>query len=137
MSILSAGPISFKSIRKRLSSMIKHPMFNHFKLVLSFFISKFLLSTMDIVTDLLTAMEFFRSGHYYFGLLTISLVFAPFAARVIHNCIKIAMCFKITKDFNMPFFQRFSFKKNNGRLKVLFQDLPSFIWNFPLFQPIK
>jgi hypothetical protein len=137
MNVLSGGSISFKSIRKRASALIMHPMFNHFKLVLSFFISKFLLSTMDIVTDLLTALEFFSSGHYYFGLLTILLVFAPFAARVVHNCIKIAMCFKITKDFNMPFFQRFGFKKNNGRLKVLFQELPCFIWNFPLFQPIK
>jgi hypothetical protein len=117
--------------------MFNHPKFQHCKLVLSFFVFKFLLSTLDIVTDLLTAREFFSNGDFYWSLLTILLIFAPFGARVIHTCIQIAMCFKIRKDSKLPIFPRFSLQKNGGRLKVLFKEMPSFLWHFPLFQPIR
>jgi hypothetical protein len=99
--------------------------------------TKFLLSTLDIVTDLLTAREFISNGDFYWGILTILLIFAPFAARVTHTCVRIAMCFKIRKDPKVPILQRFSLQKNEGRLKVLFKEMPSFLWNFPLFQPIR
>jgi hypothetical protein len=119
------------------SKEFNHPKVQHCKIVLSFFIFKFLLSTLDIVTDLFTAGDFFNNGNFYWGILTILLIFAPFVARGIHTFIRIAMCFKIYKDSNLPFFQRFSLQKNEGRLKVLLKEMPSFLWNFPLFQPIR
>jgi hypothetical protein len=127
----------YQSAKEKASTMLSHPKFQHFKLVLGFFVFKFLLSTLDIVTDLLTAREFFSNGDFYWGLLTILLIFAPFGATVIHTCIRIAMCFEIRKDSKLPIFQRFSLQKNEGRLKVLYKEMPSFLWNFPLFQPIR
>ena len=127
----------YQSAKEKASTMFNHPKFQHCKLVLGFIVFKFLLSTLDIVTDLLTAREFFSNGDFYWGLLTILLIFAPFGARVIHTFIRIAMCFKIRKDPKLSIFQRFTLKKNEGRLKVLFKEMPSFLWNFPLFQPIR
>jgi hypothetical protein len=134
---LSGVANCFQSAKEKASTMLSHPKFQHCKLVLGFIVFKFLLSTLDIVTDLLTAREFFSNGHFYWGLLTILLIFAPFGATVIHTCIRIAMCFKIRKDSNLPIFQRLTLEKNEGRLKVLFKEMPSFLWNFPLFQPIR
>ncbi len=134
---LSGVASCYQSAKEKASTIFNHPKFQHCKLVLSFFVFKFLLSTLDIVTDLLTAKEFFRNGDFYWGLLTILLIFAPFGARVIHTCIRIAMCFKIRMDSNLPIFQRFFLQKNEGRLKVLFKEMPSFLWNFPLFQPLR
>jgi len=119
------------------SKVFNHPKVQHCIIVLCFFISKFLLSTLDIVTDLLTAGDFFNNGDFYWGVLTILLIFAPFVARVIHTFIRIALCFKINKDSNLPFCQRLSLQKNEGRLKVLLKEMPSFLWNFPLFQPFR
>jgi hypothetical protein len=114
-----------------------HPKVQHCIIVLGFFISKFLLSTLDIVTDLLTAGDFFNNGNFYWGLLTVLLIFAPFVARVIHTFIRIALCFKIIKDSNLPFCHRLSLRMNEARLKVLLKEMPSFLRNFPLFQPIR
>ncbi len=116
------------------SKAFNHPKVQHCIIVLSFFISKFLLSTLDIVTDILTAWDFFNNGDKNWGLFTVLLIFAPFLARVIHTIIRIALCIKITKDSNLPICQRFW---NEGRLNVLLKEMPSFLWNFPFFQPIR
>ncbi len=136
MTFLSGAAICCLPAREKALEMFNHPKFQHCKLVLSFFIFKFLLSTLDIVTDLLTAGDFFNNGDFYSGLLTILLIFAPFVARVIHTFIMIVLVFKSNKD-NLPVCQRFSLWKNEGRLKVLLKEMPSFLWNFPLFQPIR
>ncbi len=116
------------------SKVFNHPKVQHCIIVLCFFISNFLLLTLDIVTDLLTAGDFFNNGDFYWGLFTVLLIFAPFFARVIHIAIRITLCIKINKDSNLPVCQRFW---NEGRLKVLLKEMPSFLWNFPLFQPIR
>jgi hypothetical protein len=134
---LSGVGIHSLRAREEATNIFNHPKFQHCQIVLGFFIFKFLLSTSDIVTDLLTAGDFFNNGHFYWGLLTALLIFAPFVARVIQICILIARCFKIKKDSNLPFFRRFSLQKNEGRLKVLLKEMPSLLWNFPLFLPIR
>jgi hypothetical protein len=134
---LSGAAISSLPAGERAPNMFNHPKFQHCTIVLIFFIFNSLLSTSDIVTDFLTAWDFFKNGDSYWCLFNILLILAPFVARGIHTFIRIALCYKIIKDSDLPFCQRLSLRKNEGRFKVLRKEMPSFLWNFPLFQPIR
>jgi hypothetical protein len=61
---------------------------------------------MDIITDLLTAIDFLSRGHFYWGILTILPICAPFIARVLMFIVGIFQCFKIqrsgVKEVNIP-----------------------------------
>jgi hypothetical protein len=46
-----------------------------------FFIFNVVLVTSDIVTDFITAVNFFDDGHFYWAICTIVPMFAPFAVR--------------------------------------------------------
>ena len=120
--------------KEKASAIYNHPKIQHLKLVLSFFLFKFVLQTVDTVTDVVTAMDFFNNGHIYWGCCTIGIVFLPFGARIIPIVAKIGTCYKITKISTFPFFKS---QKNGARLKVLSQELPSLLWTFPLFQPLR
>jgi len=116
---------------------LKSPKKKHAILVARFFVSKFVLSTMDLVTDVLTAKTFFDNGNASLGLSTIVPIFAPFFARVILACIRVAQCYGIIKDKEMPLARRFSLKRNETVFKVQIQEMPKLVWDFPLFQPIR
>jgi hypothetical protein len=119
---------------KKVSAFFNHPKFQHFKLVLGFFLFKFVLQTLDMVTDVVTAIDFFNNNHFNWGCCTIGLVFLPLGARIIQIIIRWATCYKITKTSAFPFFGSI---KNEARLKILSQEMPNYLWNFPLFQPIR
>jgi hypothetical protein len=46
-----------------------------------FFIFNVVLVTSDIVTDFITAFNYFNDGHFYWAICTIVPMFAPFAVR--------------------------------------------------------
>jgi hypothetical protein len=46
-----------------------------------FFIFNVVLVTSDIVTDFITAFNFFNDGHFYWAICTIVPMFAPFGVR--------------------------------------------------------
>ena len=51
-------------------------------MLIMFFIFNVVLITSDIVTDFITAVNFFNDGHFYWGICTIVPMFAPFAVRL-------------------------------------------------------
>jgi hypothetical protein len=55
-----------------------------------FFIFNVVLVTSDIVTDFITAVNFFNDGHFYWGICTIVPMFAPFAVRFSVALVEIA-----------------------------------------------
>ena len=75
--------------------ILNHPKWIHFWLIVKFFFFKFLLSALDVFTDILAAKEFFVNGNTYWGMCTALLVFAPFAARVIQTTVQAAMCIRV------------------------------------------
>jgi hypothetical protein len=87
-----------------------------------------------MVSDVVTALDFFNNGHFYWGCCTLGLVFLPFGPKIIQIIIRLARCYNITKTSTFPFIRS---RKNEARLKILFQEMPNFLWNFPLFQPIR
>jgi len=124
----------YQSTKEKVSAIFNHPKFQHFNLVLSFFLLKFLLQTADMVTDVVTAVDFFNNGHIYWSICTIGLVFLPFGARIIQVFVQIASCYKISKSSTFPFLKT---RKNEARLRVLSEEMPSLLWTFPLFQPLR
>jgi hypothetical protein len=57
-------------------------MFEHIKMLMVFFVFQVALLFADIVTDILSALEFFSRGHNYWGVFTLVPIFAPFLAKV-------------------------------------------------------
>jgi hypothetical protein len=53
----------------------------HMQQFFMFFIFNVVLVTSDIVTDFITAFNFFNDGHFYWAICTIVPMFAPFAVR--------------------------------------------------------
>ncbi len=72
-----------------------HPMFQHIKMLMVFFISQVALLFADIVTDVLSAFEFFSRGHNYWGMFTLVPIFAPFGAKVFMTFVNFSRCLKI------------------------------------------
>jgi hypothetical protein len=87
-----------------------------------------------MVSDVVTALDFFNNGNFYWCSCTLGLVFIPFGPKIIPIIIQLAKCYRITKTSTFPFFRS---RKNKARLKILFHEKPNFLWNFPLFQPIR
>jgi hypothetical protein len=50
-------------------------------MLLMFFIFNVVLIISDIVTDFITAVNFFNDGHFYWAIFTIMPMFAPFVVR--------------------------------------------------------
>jgi hypothetical protein len=83
----------------------------------------------DIVTDFLTAIEFFQKGHFYWGLFTLVPIFAPFVAKIVFSFWTFAQCFRrLTNWIPQMDLARFSFWK---------KDLQKLIWYFPMLQPLR
>ena len=111
---------------------LDHPKWLHFLMITKFFIFKFLLSATDVLTDILTAVQFFYDGDFYWCLCTSTLLFAPFSARVIQAFVRVIMCIRVDHNFCIPVC-----RMNSVRLQILMQELPNLMWSFPLLQPIR
>ena len=128
---LSQKVLNFLDSKK--AGVFERPKWNHFSIVSTFFIFKFLLPTVDMTTDLMTAKEFFDNGHTNWGICTTLPIFAPFIVRVILAGVRVGQCYKITMEYPMSF----TVKKNESSYKIQMQELPNLIWDFPAFQPFR
>ena len=127
---------------KTLSSFGKiwnHAKFQHFQMLLKFFIFSIALLTADIVTDIFTAEDFFSKDHIYWGTFTLIPIFAPFIARVFLVIANLARCWKILYikveglNIQRPSIGSFS----AARFSVWKHELWQLLWHFPLLQPIR
>jgi hypothetical protein len=62
----------------------------HVQQLVMFFIFNVVLVTSDIVTDFITAVNFFNDGHFYWAICTIVPMFAPFAVRFFVALVELA-----------------------------------------------
>jgi hypothetical protein len=82
-----------------------------------------ILPTADIVTDIMTAYNFFTTGHVNWGIFTTIPIFAPFAVQLL------LQLFDFVKNFFV--------KKNSARILVQAQTFPKILWHFPLLLPVR
>ncbi len=111
-----------------ISRLFAHPKFKHFLLLAKIFTLSIILLTADIVTDFLTAIEFFQNCHFYWGLFTLVPIFAPFLAKIVFSFWTFAQCFERTSEGLQLDSARFSFWK---------KDLWKLIWQFPMLQILR
>ncbi len=82
-------------------------------LITKFLLFNVILLSMDIASDFQTAISFFQSGDFYWGLATILVIFAPFLAVLIFSIVT---------------------KISNNLEKVFWTNI---LWQFPFFHPIR
>jgi hypothetical protein len=112
-----------------MKAALGHPKFQHFVLLLKFFVFSVALIFADVVTDIITASEFFALGHKYWGFFTIVPIFAPFVVKAVITISNLVQCLKLEQCFLELNRFRFAVWINN--------DLWQLLWHFPLLQPIK
>ncbi len=115
----------------------RHPIFEHFILLLKFFTLSVFLLSMDIYTDIITAADFLSRGHFYWGICTLVPIFAPFAVRILMNIVNLCRCFKLSIVENSSDPRRYRPKLNQARLSFCIQEFKQLIWHFPMLQPIR
>ena len=104
------------------SRVFTHPTFKHTVTVAMFFTFNVLLCSLDVATDILTAVEFFCEDKIDFGILTVVPVMAPFLART-----ALAMLDLV----------RSAYERNPAKVEVQLSSLPELLWHFPLMQPLR
>ncbi len=111
---------------KQFKMFHRHPKFQHFLLLLKFFMRCVVLLSMDIFTDISTAADFLSRGHYYWGICTVVPIFAPFAVRILMNIVNLCQCLNLR-----------TFKLNTTRMIFCVREMKQLIWHFPMLQPIR
>jgi hypothetical protein len=111
---------------KQFKMFRRHPKFHHFLLLLKFFMRCVVLLSLDIITDISTAIEFFSRGHYYWGICTVVPIFAPFGVRILKNVVNLCQCLNLRRC-----------KINRARLSFCVRETKQLIWHFPMLQPIR
>ncbi len=113
--------------------------FKHCQLLIVFFSCSVVLLSADIITDIVSAEDFFRRGDTYWGVFTLVPIFAPFAVRSVMSLIGFCRCFEYNKidvtreiHFYLPKINKKKYKYDQwlSELKLLH-------WHFPMFQPIR
>ncbi len=123
----------------KLKQLYNNPVFKHCQLVTVFLVFSVGLLSADIITDIVSADDFFRRGDTYWGVFTLVPIFAPFAVRSIITLINICRCFefkKISVTLKMHFYLPTTSKKNNKYDEWL-SELKQLHWHFPMIQPIR
>jgi hypothetical protein len=96
---------------------LRHPRGKHCGVLLNFFVFDVVLVCADIITDTVTAIDFFSRGDISWGALTTFFVIAPFWA-------------------NLAIFVTNSFRKK--KCFVFYApELIQLFWNFPIFHPVR
>ena len=111
---------------KQFKMFHRHPKFQHFLVLLKFFTRCVILLSLDIITDISTAIEFFSRGHYYWGICTVVPIFAPFVVRILMNVVNLCQCLNLRRC-----------KINRARLSFCVRETKQLIWHFPMLQPIR
>jgi hypothetical protein len=115
----------------------RHPKSQQFLLLLKFFMRCVVLLSMDIITDISTAVDFMSRGHFYLGICTVVPIFAPFALRILRSLVNLCQCFKLTKHTGSSVLRRYRPKINRARLSFCVRELKQLIWHFPMLQPLR
>ena len=107
-----------------------------------FFMCNVVFVAADIVSDILTASEFFNRGDYYWGLFTTLLIFAPFMAKIVLMALNTWKCFfrAVPGDYTTLYdliFNRIKYSKNDARIAVRCMEAKRLIWQFPLLHPFR
>ena len=113
--------------------------FKHFQLLIVFFSCSVVLLSADIITDIVSAEDFFRRGDTYWGVFTLVPIFAPFFVRSIMSLIGFCRCCefkKIEVTSKLHYYLPTTSKKNNKYDEWL-SELKQLHWHFPMFQPIR
>jgi hypothetical protein len=122
-----------------LKQLFNNPVFKHCQLVTVFLVFNVGLLLADIITDIVSADDFFRRGDTYWGLFTLIPIFAPFAVRLVITLIGFCRCLepkKIVLSTKMNFYLPTTSKKKNKYNEWLY-ELKELFWHFPIFQPIR
>ena len=101
------------------------PKVQHALLLLKFFAFSVAFLAADIVTDISTAVDFFKRGDFYWGLFTLLPIFAPLLGQLLVTLANI-LTFKRTKA--------------GHKLKLAYNwknELKQLIWQIPMFQAIR
>jgi hypothetical protein len=125
------------SVSKQFKMCLSHPKFQHFLLLLKFFMRCVILVSMDMITDIITVIDFLSRGHYYWGICTVVPIFAPFAVRILMNVVNLYKCFKLDKVDNSSVTWKYRPTVNKARLSFCVRELKQLIWHFPMLQPIR
>ena len=127
------------SVCQKFKQLRNNPVFKHCQLVIVFFIFSVALLSADIVTDIVSAVDFFKRGHTYWGLFTLVPIFAPFAVRSVITLIGFCQCFEYKKIDVTPEIHFYLPKINMRKNKYieLLSELKQLPWHFPMFQPIR
>ncbi len=81
METLSTADNVFSILFFLLGCCLNEAQWKHIGQLVMFFIFNVVLVTSDILTDFITALNFFNDGHLYWGICTIVPMFAPFVVR--------------------------------------------------------
>jgi hypothetical protein len=125
------------SVSKQFKMFFRPPKFQHFFLLLKFFTLSVMLLSMDIITDINTAVDFLSRGHFYWGICTVVPIFAPFAVKILMNIVNLCRCYKVTIVENSCLLWRYRPKLNEARLSFSVRETKQLIWHFPMLQPIR
>ena len=111
----------------------------HLWILIKFFAFNVALVFSNIVTDIITAYEFFNRGFTWWGTFTTALIFAPFAAKLVLTVFYLREYFYIIlPDKSKAWYQRIKYDKNDARKFQKAKNLvKKLIWKFPLVHPIR
>jgi hypothetical protein len=93
----------------------------------------------DIISDIVTAVEFASRGDLNWGLLTGLFIIAPFLAKCILYFVSLIRCFKLIwsdqKHFGIRKIKKI--EKIPARFTFWLQELNQIGWHIPLLLPIR
>ena len=104
------------SVMSKCQYFLQHPKTKRYRLLISFFTFSVLLVSADIISDIVTALDFHSRGDINWAIFTLIPVVAPFIARIV---LSVVNYFLAKKSF---FFN---------------EELSELFWHFPLFHPIR
>ncbi len=90
METLSTADNVFSIMFFLLGCCLNESQWKHIGQLVKFFFFNVFLVTFDIVTDFITALNFFNDGHLYWGICTIVPMFAPFVVRFSVSLVELA-----------------------------------------------
>lgn len=114
-----------------ISAKKKHHKCGHFFLLLKFFLFNVVLVTLDIITDFLTAINFFSRREFKWGLLTTVTIFSSLILRTFLDIYGLLRCLRMKGK------RGFQLTLNRAKFDVLLKQLPHLVWHFPLLHPIR
>ncbi len=111
----------------KLKQLYNNTVFKHCQLVIFFLVFSVGLLSADIITDIISAIDFFRRGDTYWGLFTLVPIFAPFAVRSVITLVGFCRCYEYLLKIN----------KKKEKYDEWLSELKQLHWHLPMLQPIR